>query len=301
MSGAPAAANQAGVASLLRELLSGIVQQRTLAIAAGVTFYCLLALVPAIAAAVSVYGLFADPKTIAEHLDMVSAVLPGGAIEILRDQITRLAAEPSRTLGIAFFVALGLSLWSASGGTQALFDALNVVRNVAETRSFIELSALSLAFVLGGVLFLLLAVAAVIALPVVSEAFALPSETKWTIGLLEWPLMFFVAAVVIELVYRHGACRCGRDWRWISWGSAFAAAGWIATSLLFSWYAANFGNFNKTYGSLGALVGFMLWIWISVTVILIGAELEAVLERRREHQAPRYQGARERILTASAD
>src|SRR5437870_3333008 len=155
-----------GWKDILLRVFRGITDDRILANAAAVTFYALLALFPAIAALVSVYGLFADPGTIGGHLDAVSGVLPGGALDVIRDQLTRLTAQGSGTLGISFVIGLAISLWSANGGIKALFDALNVVYEEKEERGFIRLNALSLLFTIGMILFLLLALACVIVVPI---------------------------------------------------------------------------------------------------------------------------------------
>src|SRR5205807_4026629 len=147
-------------------IYEGISEDRILANAAAVTFYALLALFPGIAALVSIYGLFADPGTIASQLDSVAGILPGGAIDVIREELTRLTAQGRASLGISFAVGLAISLWSANGGVKALFDALNVVYEEKEKRSFINLNAVSLAFTIGMILFLLVALACVIAVPV---------------------------------------------------------------------------------------------------------------------------------------
>lgn len=258
----------------------GISDDRVVANAAGVVFFALLALFPAIAALVSIYGLFADPATISQHIDSVAGVLPGGALDVIRDQLSRLTSQGSTTLGVSFVVGLGISLWSANGGIKALFDALNVVYEEREDRSFIWLNATSLAFTLGMIVFLLIALAAVVALPVALDHLPLKDVTALVLKIARWPALLVLVALGLALIYRYGPSRREPKWRWITPGSAFAAIVWIAASLLFSWYAANFGSYNKTYGSLGAVIGFMTWMWLSVIVILIGGKLNAEIEHQ---------------------
>ena len=248
-------------------------------IAAGVTFFVLLAIFPAIAALVSVYGLFADPSTIRLHLDELSTLLPGGAIEIVGDQLTRVASGATSTLGVTFLFTLALSLWSANAGMKALFDSLNIVYDVEERRGLIKLNAVSLVFTAGALLVLLLALGAIVVLPAVMNYLGLESVGGTIIMLARWPALYMLVVLALAIIYRFGPDREHAQWHWITWGSALAALAWIAASLLFSWYAANFGSYNTTYGSLGAAVGFMTWIWISNMVILGGAEIDAVLER----------------------
>jgi membrane protein len=284
---APSEIPTRGWKDIALRVYEGIEEDRILANAAAVTFYALLALFPAIAALVSIYGLFANPSTITSRLDAVSGILPGGAIDVVRDQLTRLTAQGSATLGISFLIGLAISLWSANGGIKALFDALNVVYEEKEQRSFITLNAVSLTFTIAMIAFLLVALACVIAVPV--ALCYLPGVLKLVVDIARWPLLLVLIAVALAFIYRYGPSRTEPRWRWISWGSAFAAVAWLAASALFSWYASNFGNFNKTYGSLGAVIGFMTWMWISIIVILIGAKLNA----ETEHQTVRESTAGE--------
>ena len=263
---------------IVRRVYRGITDDRILANAGAVVFYALLALFPGIAALVSIYALFADPRSIAEHLDTLAGILPGGAIDIVRDQLGRLTSQPAGNLGIGLVISLGVSLWSANGGIKALFDALNVVYREREARGFILLNAVSLVFTVGFIAFLLLALAALIALPAVLDY--LPASVAELLDYARWPVLLVVVAAALALIYRYGPSRAEPRWRWISWGSIFAALGWIVASALFSWYATNFGSFNKTYGSLGAVIGFMMWMWLSVIVVLIGGRLNAEIERQ---------------------
>jgi membrane protein len=270
-----------GWKDILLRIYEGISEDRILANAAAVTFYTLLALFPGIAALVSIYGLFADPGSIANQLDAASDILPGGAVDVIRDQLTRLASQGSTSLGISFVIGLVISLWSANGGIKALFDALNAVYEEKEKRSFIRLNAISMAFTLGMITFLLIALVGVVALPIALKY--LPSFLGSVLNIARWPVLLVLVAFGLSLIYRYGPSRREPRWRWVTWGSAFAAVMWLAASALFSWYAANFGSFNKTYGSLGAVIGFMTWIWLSVIVVLIGAKLNA----ETEHQTAR--------------
>jgi membrane protein len=162
---------------------------------------------------------------------------------------------------------------------KALFDALNIVYDTEERRGLIELNAVSLAFTAGALLVLLLALGAIVVLPAVMNYLGLESIGGTIIMLTRWPALYMLVVLGLAVIYRFGPDREGAQWHWITWGTALAALAWIAASVLFSWYAANFGSYNKTYGSLGAAVGFMTWIWISNMVILGGAEIDAVLER----------------------
>ena len=264
---------------IARLFYSAIGQHRVVSIAAGVTFFALLAMFPAIAALVSVYGIFSDPAMIRTHLNDLSSFLPGGAIEVIGDQLGRVASGGKTTLGAMFVFTIGLSLWSANAGMKALFDALNIVYIAEERRGLIKLNAVSLAFTAGALLVLLLAIAAIVVLPVALEYAGLQTIGGSIVMLARWPALFALVVVALTLIYRFGPDRVHAQWHWVTWGSGLAALLWIIASILFSWYAANFGNYNKTYGSLGAAIGFMTWIWISCMVVLAGAEIDAVMER----------------------
>jgi len=270
-----------GWRDIVLRVYEGISEDCILANAAAVTFYALLALFPGIAALVSIYGLFADPGAIVSQFDAMSGILAGGALDVIRDQLTHLTAQGSGKLGISLVIGLVISLWSANGGIKALFDALNVVYEEKEGRSFIRLNAVSLLFTIGMIAFLLLSLACVVAIPVALKH--LPHIIGLIFDIARWPVLLLCVAVALAFIYRYGPSRTDPRWRWVTWGSGFAALAWLVASALFSWYAANFGNFNKTYGSLGAIIGFMTWMWLSVIIILVGAKLNA----ETEHQTAR--------------
>ncbi|HZR88187.1 MAG TPA: YihY/virulence factor BrkB family protein [Bradyrhizobium sp.] len=262
-----------------KQIYDGISEHRILALAAGMTFYSLLAIFPALAALVAIYSLFADPSSIAGHLDSLSGFLPGGAIDVARDQLTRVASRGRQTLGWTFLIGLAISLWSANAAMKSLFDTLNVIYGEQEERGIIRLNIVSLAFTLAGIAFILLAIGAVVVLPVVLNYVGLSDRTDLLLRAGRWPALFVALTISLSIIYRFGPNRHNARWRWISWGSVTAAVLWLAASALFSWYAANFGTYNQTYGSLGAVIGFMTWLWISAIAILVGAEVDAALER----------------------
>ncbi|MFC4171999.1 YihY/virulence factor BrkB family protein [Microvirga sp. GCM10011540] len=255
-------------------------EDRIMAVAAGVTFYALLALFPAIAALVSIYGLFADPATIEGHLSAVSGVLPGGAMEIISEQVRRIASQGGGALGFGFIFGLLVSLWSANAGVKAVIDALNIVYEEDEKRSFIMLNLQSLAFTIGGLLFIILAVGGIVVLPVVLGFLGLGGTAETLLSLARWPVLLLIVITGLAVIYRYGPSRDKPEWRWVSPGSLVAAVLWLAGSVLFSWYVSNFGSYNETYGSLGAVIGFMTWIWLSTIVVLLGAELNAEVEHQ---------------------
>ncbi len=281
LAAAPSDIPARGWKDVLLRVYENIGKDRVVLVAAGVTFYSLLALFPAIAALVALYGLFADPSTIAARLDSLSGVLPAGALDVMREQMQRVAAQGHGKLGLTFLVGLAVSLWSANAGIKSIFDALNLVYNEEEKRGLVKLNLVSLSFTAAAIVFVLVAIAAMVVVPAMFSYLGLADDaTAMLVQVLRWPILLAIVTVVLAVLYRYGPSRSRPQWRWITWGSAFAAIAWLAFSILFSWYAANFGSYNATYGSLGAVVGFMIWIWLSTAVILLGAELDAEAEHQ---------------------
>ena len=269
-----------GWKDILFRVYENVSRHRVMALAAGITYYTILAIFPAIAALVAVYGLFSDPSAIARHLDQLGGFLPGGAIDVARAQLTQVSSKGSQSLGLTFLLGLGVSLWSANAAMKSLFDTLNIVYGEDEERGFVKLNAVSLGFTVGGVLFVLVALGSIVVVPVILNYVGLSKVSDLLLRIGRWPAMYLVIALCLAIIYRYGPSREAPQWRWITWGSAIAALLWLAVSGLFSVYAANFGKFNETYGSLGAIVGFMTWLWISAIVILLGGEIDAEMEHQ---------------------
>jgi membrane protein len=292
----PSAIPACGWKDILLRIYANFSQHRIMSLAAGMTYYSILAIFPAIAALVAIYGLFADPSSIANHLDQLGGFLPGGAVDVARDQLTRLTSNGSKTLGLAFLVGLAISLWSANAAMKALFDTLNIVYGEEEKRGFFKLNAVSLGFTVVAILFVVVALGSVVAVPVILNSVGLSNAGDMLLRIGRWPAMYLVITFALAIIYRFGASREAPRWRWITWGSAIAALLWLAGSALFSWYASSFGKFNETYGSLGAIIGFMTWLWISAIVILLGAEIDAEMEHQTARDttegAPRLMGQR---------
>jgi len=269
-----------GWKDVLLRVYANIGEHRIMALAAGMTYYSILAIFPALAALVAIYGLFSDPASIAKHLDQLSGFAPGGALDVAREQLARVTSKGNQTLGLTFAIGLAVSLWSANAAMKSLFDTLNIVYAEKETRGFLKLNAISLAFTVVAIGFVLLALAVVVIVPVVLNYLALSNFTDLLVRLARWPTMFVSLSLALACVYRFGPSREAPRWRWITWGSVAATILWLAASALFSFYAANFGKFNETYGSLGAVIGFMTWLWVSAIVILLGAELDSEMEHQ---------------------
>ncbi|MDB5656326.1 MAG: YihY/virulence factor BrkB family protein [Tardiphaga sp.] len=270
----------AGWKDILWRTYNQINEDRLLAIAAGVVFYGLLAVFPAITALVSSYGLFADPATISGNLQTLAYMLPDGSFQIVQDQIARVLSNGQASLGLTFLFGLALALWSANAGVKAVIDALNVVYGEHEKRGFIKLNLLSLAFTTGALVALMLMVGAVVALPLMLDRVGLGDDSKLIISLARWPLLLMMLLLALGVLYRFGPSRPGARWRWLGVGTVVAALLWIAGSSLLSWYLSNFANYSATYGSLGAAIGLMTWMWMSAIIVLCGAELNSEIEHQ---------------------
>ena len=305
--GAPSEIPGRGWWAIAKRVAGNVSQDRLLTEAAAITFYALLALFPALAALVSLYGLFADPATISDNLNAASGVVPGGGMQIITDQVHSLASNSGKALGFGAVLGIATSLWSANQATKALFDALNVVYHETEKRGFLLRTAVTLAFTVGGVLFVLLAMAAVVAVPVVLNVIGLGWVADLLLRLLRWPVLLVALAALLACIYRFGPSREKARWQWVTWGGGFAAITWVLGSVAFSYYVSHFGSYDKTYGSLGAAVGFLTWIWLSATIVLVGGELNAEMEHQTARdtttgpeQSPGGRGAAKADAVAAA-
>ena len=246
-------------------------------VAGGAAFFSLLAVFPAIGAFVALYGLVSDVDQARAQLSLLQGVLPKAALQLVGDQMIRLASARQGGLGVAFLVSLLISLWSANAGVKALIVGLNVAFEEKERRNLLQLNFVSICITVGIIIFLLITLGAVVATPIILAELGYKGVF---LAELRWPLLLIVAMAGLSAIYRFGPSRDQEKWRWLSWGSAFAAVLWLTASVLFSSYVAHFGSYDKTYGSLGAVVGFMTWIWISTITMLVGAELNSEIEHQ---------------------
>ncbi|MER9889736.1 YihY/virulence factor BrkB family protein [Mesorhizobium sp. M0114] len=269
-----------GWKDVLWRVFAELTEDRVMLIAAGAAFYLLLAFFPALAAFVSICGLVADPQTIAEHVAFLGGVLPSGGLDIIRSQLASLAAQKTGALSFGFIFGLAVTLWSASNGIKTLFEAMNIAYEESEKRGFIHLNLLALGFTLGAIL---IGIGFIVAVGIVPAVLALLNLGGWIealVPILRWPMMLIMAGVGTTLIYRYGPSRERAKWKWATWGAFLAAVVWIAVSIGFSYYLENFANYNATYGALGAVIGLMMWTWISVIILVVGAELNSEMEHQ---------------------
>jgi membrane protein len=247
-------------------------------VAAGCAFFALFAIFPALSALISLYGLTADPATVEQRFGMLGSVLPTQAYDIVIEQIHRISAASGGTLGWSLAVSLGLALWSANAGTQALFAALNIAYGEPERRSFVQYYLNAFTFtiigILGGVVMLL----AILYVPILFAVTGYSHAFELVIGVVRWPFLALFVLSMLALLYRYGPCRRSAKWRWVSVGSLFAMAIWLIASAAFSLYVSHFANYDRIYGSLGAVIILLFWLYISFYIVLLGAEINAELE-----------------------
>jgi membrane protein len=238
---------------------------------------------PSIAAAVSLYGLFTDPQTVAEHIQMLAGILPADARTVLDQQLQRVTSAEDTALGFGAVVALALTLWSASKGMKSLMTALNVVYDEEERRGFFKLNAVALSLTLVMLVVVVLSLAAVAGIPAIIAAVGFPPVAESVARWLRWPLLAAISVVGIGALYRYAASRASPQWTWVSWGAVVATVLWLGGSALFSWYVSSFGKYNETYGSVAAIVVLMMWLWLSAYFVLLGGELNAEMEHQTRH------------------
>lgn len=249
-------------------------------IAAGVAFYGVLALFPAIGSLVALYGLMSDRHDVAVQLESVRPLLPPNAYQLVASQLEDLTSRDPQALSFATVIAFLFALWSARAGVNAMIDGININYNERNERGFIAAYALSLVMTAIMLVVVGVAIFSIVVLPPAVQAMDFASEAKWLAQVIRWPILLVIAALGIGALYRFGPQRKPARTRWISLGSVLATALWLLASYVFSWYVSKFADYNATYGSLGAIVGLMMWFYISAYIVLLGAELDAEMEHQ---------------------
>jgi membrane protein len=266
-------------------------------LAGGVAFFGLLALVPALVALVSVYGMVADPEDVEQQVGDALTAAPEEVRDLLTQQLSSITQDTGSALGLAAAISVLVALWSASSGVKNLIAGTNAAYDEDETRGFVKLRAVSLAFTLGTILFMVAAIFLIAVVPALLAETGLGSAGRMVAGVLRWVLLFVAMMVGLSILYRYGPDRDGARWSWVSPGAVFATVLWLIGSVGFAIYTANFGKYNETYGSLGAIVVVMLWLFITALAVLLGAELNAELERQTRKDTtkgqPRAMGERQ--------
>ena len=246
---------------------------------AGVAFYAMLAMLPTMVAFVSIYGLLTDVTSIPAQLDLLAGIVPGQSLELMRDELTRIAQVPRNALSLSFAVSLVLSIWSTNNAVRAMFEAMNIAYGETESRPFLRQVAMSLIFTVSGIAFSIVALNVVVVAPIVLTLVTFGTFTF--IGGAAVPLtMFVLLNIAVSLLYRFGPNRKPAKWQWITPGSLAATLMWFAGSAAFAFYLSNWGDYTATYGSLGAVIGLLIWLFISSFAIIFGAEINAAIEHQ---------------------
>ena len=249
------------------------------ALAASVTFFMVLATFPAVAAFVSLYGIFTTGVDVERHFTRIADFLPADAVHVIANEMMRITRARDSTLGATFAATTLISVWSANAGMKALFDGVNIAYDETEKRSWARRTVFTYFATLAGLLLLTVLTAFAISAPMFAHGLGVRHARRWLTP-LRWLLVYLAAAGVFSLVYRFGPSRTLARWRWVAPGGALAAAFWMGGSVIYTWGLDRFTHFGVTYGSLGAILGLMLWLWFSAMTMLLGAELNAEIEHQ---------------------
>lgn len=246
-------------------------------IAAGVAFYAMLALFPAIIAMVTVYALVADAQQVRDQIEPLMTGVPPAVRDIVIDQLTKAVDASDSGLTVGLVVSLAATLWAASGGMRALMTGLNVITEQTETRGFLALKSIALGLTLGGLITAAVALGFIAVLPVLLDRIGLDPVARTVVQIGRWVLLVVLVDLGLAVVYRYGPTpRPDARWRWITWGTVTALVVWVLASIGFSFYVSSFGGYNKTYGGLAAVIVLLLWLWLSALAILVGAEIDSI-------------------------
>lgn len=249
-------------------------------VAAGVAFYAVLALFPALAAMVSLYGLFTEVSDVQQQITSLSSFLPQDAQTLIEEQLTSISTSGESALSFGAIGGLLFAIWSASKGMSAMITSLNIAYNEEEERSFIKVTALALGLTMGSLIFVILTLFLITLLPAVLGMLGFDQRIQTVFSLSRWPLLAVIVMGGLAILYRYAPCRNYPRWQWVSWGAGIATLMWIIGSSAFAIYANDYSSYNQTYGSLGAAVILLMWFWLTAFIVMIGAEINSEMERQ---------------------
>ena len=278
LANSPAEIPWAGWRAVLRRTLWEMLTDRVSLVAAGCAFYGTLALFPAMSMLVSIYGLVFDPATVEPQLSLLRDLLPPSAYTLIADRIHMLVSRPPSTLGIGLVVSTMVALWSSASGIKSIITALNLAYEEREQRSFVRYQFTAFTITIVAMLSAVIGLGVLVVMPAILAFVGIPPSQKFLLRLASFGLLLLGVLVGLSLLYRFGPCRRAPRWHWVTPGSIVATLLWIAASALFSWYVATFSTYDAAYGPLGTVVAFMMWLFVTVYVVLLGAELNAELE-----------------------
>jgi len=263
---------------VIRRTYLEMISDRISLVAAGCAFYATLALFPAITMLISIYGLMFDPTTVEPQLQVLAGLLPPAAFTLIAERVHTLVSVGKATLGLNLLVGTAIALWSASTGTKSLLSALNMAYEETERRSFLRFQATGLIMTLCGILGAALALAILVFMPMAIEFVGLGAYAKALLRVASLVLLILFVVTSLSLLYHFGPSRRSAKWHWITPGSSVATLLWLVASVLLSLYVGHIASYDASYGPLGAVVGVMMWFWVSAYAVLLGAELNAELE-----------------------
>lgn len=249
-------------------------------VSAGIAFYFFLAIFPAIAAALSIYGLLMEPAEIEQQIGQLANILPEQAHQMIGNILEKQSEKSQSSLGWSLVLSILISLWSVNKGSKAVFEGVNITYNVKDERDFFKLTAVTLLFTIGGIIIGFIAIAMVVAFPALIDKIGLPSTLETIIQFLRWPILALIVMFALAAVYKVAPNRKRPEFKWISWGAFIATALWLGGSLLFSLYVNNFNRFDETYGSFAAVIILILWFFLTAFIILLGAEINSEMEHQ---------------------
>jgi membrane protein len=267
---------------VLSRLWSQLNDNHVMMLAAGVAFYAFLSLFPGLVALVALYGLIADPVAVEANIASLGGVLPEAAQSVLSNQLNALSSHSGTTLSLTLVFSLLFAWWSAASAMKALMEALNVAYGVVERRGVVRFNLEALVLTLGAIGLMVLALLGLVVVPIVLKVLAwlgLPKDFAELAAALRWPVLAAFVLLALGVLYRYGPSGRARREAWLSWGALTATVLWLIGSALLSLYVATFDTFNKTYGSLAAVVVLMLWLELSALLVIVGGQLNAELER----------------------
>lgn len=251
-------------------------QDNLMLVAAGIAFYGMFAIFPALGALVSIYGLFGDTHMVQAQVQQLTNLLPPETAKLLNDSLNALLSKPNARLNSGLLISLGLAVWGARAGTSSLMSGLNMAMERPEQRSFINFNLVAIGLTFGAIIFAIIALTAVAVVPIVIDFLPLDATLRTWLAYSRWPMLGAFILLALDIVYRFGPSQTRPHWHFISVGTMFAVAFWILASWAFSLYVTKFGSYDTTYGSLGAVIVLLLWFWLSALIVLLGATIDAV-------------------------
>lgn len=277
----PAPARPPPGCPLWREVADVAFSDRISLVAAGCAFYAMLALFPALSLILSFYGIWFDPLSVEPQLEVLYRLLPEASYNLIAGRVHQLVATPRETLGLSVLIGGAIALWGSSAGIRALLGALNLAYHQPEARGTLAFYATALLLTVGAILAVTVGLGFLVALPAILDALGFPPRDALMVRGMSLMLLLFAVLIAIGALYRFGPARPPTHWRLLSAGSVLATLLWVVASAAFSLYVSNFATYDATYGPLGAAAALLTWLYVTVYLILLGAELDAALARRR--------------------